>query len=87
MRDEAPQQWFVCDACHGEGEHPACWGYEDAQQCGKCGGEGGRLGDAEHDSMNPCPWCDRDWNCGETMCPQPKPPKQPKPTSESDVAM
>lgn len=49
MRCEAPQQWFVCDACHGEGEHPTCWGYEDARPCSKCGGEGGWISDVEHD--------------------------------------
>lgn len=57
---EAPQQWFVCDACNGSGvEVFGIWVYEpgcgfghdstDERPCGKCAGAGGWPDDAEPD--------------------------------------
>lgn len=59
--DEPPQQWFECHACDGSGEIVrGVWGYEPGcghghmmeigEPCGKCGGDGGRLDDAEPDA-------------------------------------
>jgi hypothetical protein len=36
-----------------------------------------RLGAMEQISKRPCPWCGRDWACGETMCPQPGEGRRP----------
>jgi len=57
---DPPQQWYVCDACGGEGYvthtivvyEPGChFPHEDAEErtCRTCGGSGGWLDDARPD--------------------------------------
>lgn len=58
LDEEAPQQWFTCDACDGTGEEVVgYWGYEpgcghghtmeEGRPCHRCGGDGGWLDDVE----------------------------------------
>lgn len=57
---DPPQQWFVCEACDGDGitrrgiriyEHGCGFAHDDVEEipCGKCNGAGGWLDDAETD--------------------------------------
>jgi len=57
---DAPQQWYVCDACDGSGiyarrvtvyEHGCGFPHYDTAEepCGKCNGEGGWVDDVEPD--------------------------------------
>lgn len=64
--DEPPQQWFECSACNGEGQvfshtHGSKWSieppFEVYEPCGKCGGLGGFLDEAEPDTEGKyCPY-------------------------------
>jgi hypothetical protein len=57
---EAPQQWFVCDACDGSGvevfgttvyEHGCGFSHDDTDErpCPQCHGDGGWVDDAKSD--------------------------------------